>query len=96
MNDGGCTSGGSRARHIRVLVLCLDGDVSKSENDKCLAHAGQTLNKKVLDRRGVLFRAVWIVLEFAATIVEEQMLKDDELLFLWIDVSGRYFSSSWR
>ena len=46
MNDGGCTSGGSRAQHRRVLVLYLDGDVSKSENDKCLAHASQTLNKR--------------------------------------------------
>ena len=73
------------AEHRRVLVLYLDGDVSKSENDKCLAHASQTLNKKVLGRKGVLFGAVWIVLEFTATIVEEQMLKDDELLLLWMD-----------
>ena len=88
MNDGGCTSGGSRAQHRRVLVLYLDGDVSKSENDKCLAHASQTLDKEVLNRRGVLFQAVWIVLEFAVMKVEEQMLKDDELLLLWMDFSG--------
>ena len=84
------------AEHRRVLVLYLGGDVLKSENDKCLAHASQTLDKKFLGRRSVLFQAVWFVLEFAATIVEELMLKDDELLLLWMDFSGRYFSLSWR